>query len=69
MALITLRRSNVAARLTALPQVPTTVSAQLETAQRGLLATCLTVSRATVMKPHSATLISGRSAATCFWKS
>ena len=40
------------------------VSAQFDTAQRGLLATFLTMSRATVMKPHSATLISGRSSAT-----
>ena len=45
------------------------VSAQLETAQRGLLETFFTDLRATVMKPHSATLISGRSAATSFWKS
>ena len=43
------------------------VSAQLETAQRGLLETFFTLVRATVMKPHSATLISGRSSATSFW--
>ena len=42
------------------------VSAQLETAQRGLLATFSTLSRATVMKPHSATLMGGRSRVTSF---
>ena len=54
-------------RLSRHPSIHT--SAQLETAQRGLFATFLTDLRATVMKPHSATLISGRSAATSFWKS
>ncbi len=43
------------------------VSAQLETAQRGLLETFFTRSLATVMKPHSATLMSGKSACTICW--
>ncbi|GEM_PF-5225350 len=43
------------------------VSAQLETAQRGLLETFFTRSLATVMNPHSATLMSGKSASTICW--
>ena len=45
------------------------VSAQLETAQRGLSAMFFTLSLATEMKLHSATLMSGRSSATFFWNS
>ncbi|PWJ74858.1 hypothetical protein C7441_12253 [Pseudaminobacter salicylatoxidans] len=50
-------------------QLSTQVSAQFDTAQRGLLETFFTVSRATVIKLHSATLISGRSSTTFFWNS
>ncbi len=50
-------------------QFSTQVSAQFDTAQRGLLETFFTVSRATVMKLHSATLMSGRSSTTFFWNS
>ena len=45
------------------------VSAQCDVAQRGLLATLRTLSRATVMKVNSATWISGRSSAASAWKS
>jgi len=45
------------------------VSAQFDTAQRGLSAMFFTFFDATEVKPHSATLISGRSAATFFWNS
>ncbi len=47
----------------------THTSAQLDTAQRGLLPTFFTFLLMTEVKPHSATLISGRSVATAFWNS
>ena len=45
------------------------VSAQFDTAQRGLSAMFLTFLLATEVKPHSATLISGSSSTTFFWNS
>ncbi len=47
----------------------THVSAQFETAQRGLLETFCTLSLATVMKLNSATLIRATSPTTAFWNS
>src|SRR6185312_12043476 len=66
MADLTCRRCSTSSRSSSFYSA-SHVSAQFETAQRGLLAMLFSLSLATETKLHSATLISGRSCVTFFW--